>query len=81
MSTQLPVSMSASEPQDVYVEAYRYRPVPTRKQVQIMLGEEELAAGPSALGAADWIANGLRLEETKCVYWMFVVSKISLMLV
>ena len=32
-----------------------------------MLGEQELLEGEEVLGAADWIANGLRIEETKCV--------------
>uniref|UniRef100_A0A5K1K3H2 CHIP6 n=1 Tax=Ganoderma boninense TaxID=34458 RepID=A0A5K1K3H2_9APHY len=40
-------------------------PVPTRKEVQLMLGGQELNAGEGGLGAADWIASGLRIEETK----------------
>ncbi|KAI1783692.1 hypothetical protein LXA43DRAFT_977006 [Ganoderma leucocontextum] len=41
-------------------------PMPTRKEVQIMLSQQELSEGGDAeqLGAADWIATGLRLEET-----------------
>ncbi|PIL25433.1 hypothetical protein GSI_13323 [Ganoderma sinense ZZ0214-1] len=41
--------------------------VPTRKEVQLMLGEQELSEGASSLGAADWIASGLRIEETKLI--------------
>uniref|UniRef100_A0A5K1K6H8 Cell surface hydrophobicity-associated protein n=1 Tax=Ganoderma boninense TaxID=34458 RepID=A0A5K1K6H8_9APHY len=42
-------------------------PLPSRKEVQVMLGEEELSAGAGAqhLGASDWIATGLKIEETK----------------
>nr|VWP01973.1 Cytochrome P450 monooxygenase AKT7 (EC (AK-toxin biosynthesis protein 7) [Ganoderma boninense] len=40
-------------------------PVPTRKEIQVMLGEQELADGERSLGAADWISTGLRIEETK----------------
>ncbi|KAI1784147.1 hypothetical protein LXA43DRAFT_1101707 [Ganoderma leucocontextum] len=39
--------------------------VPTRKEVQVMLGEQELADGDQSLGAADWISTGLRIEEMK----------------
>ncbi|KAI1785137.1 hypothetical protein LXA43DRAFT_900433 [Ganoderma leucocontextum] len=42
-------------------------PLPTRKDVQVMLAQEELNEGADGdlLGAADWIATGLRVEETK----------------
>ncbi|KAI1790343.1 hypothetical protein LXA43DRAFT_1095489 [Ganoderma leucocontextum] len=43
-------------------------PLPTRKEVQVMLAQEELSDAadfPELLGAADWIATGLRIEETK----------------
>lgn len=43
--------------------------VPTRKEVQIMLSERELLEDGALeqLGAADWIAAGIRVEEMKCV--------------
>lgn len=43
--------------------------MPTRKEVQIALAQAELSegVGPELLGASDWIATGLRIEETKCV--------------
>nr|VWO96150.1 Amino acid permease family protein [Ganoderma boninense] len=42
-------------------------PLPTRKEVQVMLAQKELieGAGGEAFGAAHWIASGLRIEETK----------------
>ncbi|PIL26690.1 hypothetical protein GSI_11217 [Ganoderma sinense ZZ0214-1] len=42
-------------------------PLPTRKEVQIMLAQQELNEGGDAeqLGVADWIGTGLRIEETK----------------
>ena len=41
--------------------------VPTRKEVQIMLAEQELrdSQHPEMLGASEWISTGLRIEETK----------------
>ncbi|KAI1783483.1 hypothetical protein LXA43DRAFT_903485, partial [Ganoderma leucocontextum] len=41
------------------------QPLPSRKEVQLMLAERELAEGGTANGAAEWIARGLKLEETQ----------------
>ena len=43
--------------------------MPTRKEVQIMLAEQELldSEHPEMLGASEWISSGLRIEETKWV--------------
>ena len=43
--------------------------VPTRKEIQIMLTQEELNQGSDTklLGSAEWIATGLHIEVTKCV--------------
>ena len=42
-----------------------FEEVPTRKEVQLMLAEKELLEGISASRVAEWIATGLKLEETK----------------
>ncbi|PIL25832.1 hypothetical protein GSI_11585 [Ganoderma sinense ZZ0214-1] len=41
------------------------QPLPSRKEIQLMLAEQELAHEAPVDGVADWIAQGLRLEETK----------------
>ena len=51
-----------------------YSQVPTRREVQAMLGEEELADGEDSLGAADWIATGLRIEEMKYVQLLICIT-------
>nr|VWP01792.1 Cytochrome P450 monooxygenase AKT7 (EC (AK-toxin biosynthesis protein 7) [Ganoderma boninense] len=56
-----------SDPAAMDIYDVTTKPLPTRKDVQIMLSQQELIehGGTDQLGAADWIGNGLRIEETK----------------
>ncbi|KAI0704604.1 hypothetical protein C8Q76DRAFT_624101, partial [Earliella scabrosa] len=44
------------------------KPLPTRKDVQALLIEQEMVSTPGqAVSAAEWISEGLRVEQRKCV--------------
>ena len=61
--------MKHSSPQKWHALTFFGPVVPTRKEVQIALAQAELSEGvsPEVVSASEWIATGLRIEETKCV--------------
>ncbi|PIL25597.1 hypothetical protein GSI_11345 [Ganoderma sinense ZZ0214-1] len=56
-----------SDPAAMDIYDVATKPLPTRKEVQIMLSQQELIeyGGAEQLGVADWIGNGLHIKETK----------------